>query len=224
MEQLAPPPSSGPRRYTPAEYRRICDSTDQLLDYWEGIITDRTGKPIQFSLSGEVLDMAGATPDHGRIGANISGELRQRCKGGPCEVLDSSVAVKLGQRRKNAHPDVTVCCEEVRLDETSDAGPVILNPKLVFEVLSPSTQNYDMTRKADGYREIESLQEYVFVWQDEPRVETFYRSAEGVWLIGGAVTDLAASVRLRSVGLELPLAEVYARVKFPATESVVVAS
>ena len=216
MEQLAPPPSPTPRRYTLEEYGRVCDTTDQLLDYWEGVITDRAGNPIQFDVAGEVLDMAGATPDHGRIAANISGELRQRFKGGPCEVMDASIQVRIGNQGRRAHPDVTACCEALEMDPDTSAGPVILNPRLVFEVLSPSTQNYDTKRKADGYREVRALQEYVFVWQDEPRVETFYRSADGVWSIGGAVTDLAGSVRLRSVGVELPLAEVYARVVFPA--------
>ncbi len=215
MEQLAPPPSALPRRYTKAEFRLISDSTDQLLDYWDGIITDRAGNPIQFGASGLVLDMAGATPNHGRVGSNVNRAVGNRLDGGPCEVLDSSVQVRIGHEGRCAHPDVTVCCEALRMDPDESAGPVILNPKLVFEVLSPSTQNYDTTRKADGYREIASLQEYVFVWQDQPRVETYYRSADGVWSIGGAVTDLAGSVRLRSVGIELPLVELYARVTFP---------
>lgn len=224
MEQLAPPTPSSPRRYTPAEYRRICDSTEQLLDYWDGIITDRAGNPIQFNVAGEVLDMAGATPDHGRIASNLSREVGNRLKGGPCETLDASVKIRLGSSKKNAHPDVTVCCDGVQLDEESDRSPVILNPRLVFEVLSPMTLNYDTTKKADGYRAIESLQEYVFVWQNEPRVQAQWRETDGGWVIGDVATGLSGSVRLRSIGVELPLAEVYARVTFPPEATVADAS
>ena len=192
MEQPIPTPTV--RRYTLAEYGRLCDQTDQRLDYWDGVIVDRNGNPVQFGPLGDILDMAGAMPNHGRIVANVSGEMRNRLKGGPCEVLDSSVQVRIGTEGRHAHPDVTVCCEPLQMDPDSDAGPAILNPRLVFEVLSPSTQNYDTTRKADGYRDVASLQEYVFVWQDEPRVATYYRSADGVWSFGPTETDLAKSI------------------------------
>ncbi len=215
MEQLAPPPPPAPRRYTPQEYRRICDSTDVKLDWWDGIITDRAGNPLAFGPLGDVLDMAGATPDHGRIASSVNRELGNRLKGGPCGVMDSSVQVRLGPTGRGAHPDVLVCCGELQLDAESATGPVVLNPRLVVEVLSPSTEHYDRTRKADGYRDIESLQEYVFVVQGEPRVEVYHRSADGVWSFGPTVTDPAASVHLRSVGVDLPMAEVYAGVVFP---------
>ena len=215
MEQVIPPPTAAARRYTPAEYLRISDATDQRLDYWDGVILDRNGNPVQFGPRGEVLDMAGASPNHGLISSNVGGEVRSRLKGTPCDVRDGSVQVRLGPGGRGAHPDVVVCCGEVQLDPESRTGPVILNPRLVFEVFSPSTEVYDRLRKAEGYRAIESLQEYVFVSQDEPRVETYYRSTDGVWSFGPTVTDPAASVHLRSVGVDLPLAEVYARVAFP---------
>jgi Uma2 family endonuclease len=214
MEQAIPAPTL--RRYTPEEYRQICERTDQRLDYWEGIVTDQAGSPIQFDPLGEVLDMAGAQPEHGLIAMNIGGELRGRLKGGPCQVLDASIQVRLGRTDRHAHPDVTVCCDELQMDDDSPGGPAILNPKIVFEVLSPSTESYDRKRKTEGYRQIDALQEYVLVDQDEPRVETYYRSADGVWSFGPTVTDMAGSVHLRSIGVDLPMAEVYARIKFPA--------
>ncbi len=213
MEQSIAPSSS--RRYTLAEYDRICDGTDARLDYWEGVITDREGTPITFDPAGRVLDMAGASPDHGRIEQNIAAEVRLRLRGTPCEGFGPSVQVRLGRQRLYAHPDYTVVCGEVQLDPDQRNGRSIPNPRLVFEVLSPSTQDYDRNAKAEGYREVASLQEYVLVSQDRPRVEVFYRSADDVWSFGRPVTDLSASVHLRSVDVDLPMAEVYARVVFP---------
>ena len=162
-----------------------------------------------------MLEVAGSTLEHGRIAANVGGEVGNRLKGRPCGVLDSSVQIRLGSSGRHAHPDVTVVRDPVQMDVDTPIGPVLVNPRLVFEVLSPTTENYDRTRKADRYREIESLQEYVFVWQDQPRVETYYRNVDGVWSIGGAATDLAGPVRLRSIDVDLPLGEVYARMAFP---------
>ena len=89
-----------------------------------------------------------------------------------------------------------------------------MNPRLIVEVLSPSTEAYDRGDKFDGYREIESLEEYVLVSQVSPHVQTFLRQKDGMWLFG-ASAGIDAIAKLVSLGVELPLREVYAQVEFP---------
>ena len=89
------------------------------------------------------------------------------------------------------------------------------NPRLIVEVLSPSTEAYDRGDKFDRYRQLESLEEYVLVSVEARRVETFFRQADGVWLLT-PVSGLNATAKRRSLEVELPLAEVYAGVEFPA--------
>jgi Uma2 family endonuclease len=89
------------------------------------------------------------------------------------------------------------------------------NPRLIVEVLSPSTEAYDRGEKVERYRQLESLEEYVLVSVEACRVETFFRQPYGVWLLT-PVSGLNAIAKLRSIEIELPLAEVYAGVEFPA--------
>jgi Uma2 family endonuclease len=107
------------------------------------------------------------------------------------------------------YPDVTVVCGEPRLeDEHLDT---LLNPSALFEILSPSTERYDRGRKAEHYRRIESLREYLLVSQSEPRIEHYVRQAEREWLLTEAI-GLDEVVRLRSADASLPLRDVYDRV------------
>jgi Uma2 family endonuclease len=94
-----------------------------------------------------------------------------------------------------------------------------VNPRLLVEVLSPSTELRDRTRKAEAFRQVPSLQANLLISQEEPRVEPYYRSSDGIWSFGTAVTDPGGIVPLPWIGIELPMAEVYARVVVPPTQS-----
>ncbi len=196
MEQRVETPS----RYTVEDYFRLEAATDERLEFRDG----------------QVVAMSGGSVNHSRIAHNIGREMGNRLTGTPCEAFEAELRVRITRRTEYSHPDVTVVCGGTLIDPDDALGETVLNPRLVFEVLSPSTELYDRTRKADGYRDVESLQEYVLVSQQQPRAETFYRNVDGVWSIGPTVAGLNGVVRLRSVGIELPLAEVYARVSFPA--------
>ena len=89
-----------------------------------------------------------------------------------------------------------------------------MNPKVIVEVLSPSTEGYDRGEKFDSYREIESLQEYVLVSQSSPHIQTFLRQKDGTWLFG-AFAGIEAVATLRSLDIQIPLRDAYAGVEFP---------
>jgi Uma2 family endonuclease len=195
MEQLVSPP----RRYTVDEYFQMCLVSEARLDFRDG----------------EIISMPGGSVNHSRIATNIGGALWTRLNGTPCEPFESSLNVCLVRRTQYSNPDVTVVCGGVELDPDNRFGQTVVNPRIVFEVLSPSTEKYDRTRKFGFYRRMKSLQQYVLISQDEPLVETFYVTVDGSWSIGPSAFALTETIKLASIDVELPLAEIYARVEFP---------
>lgn len=187
-----------PRRYTIEEYLRLERDSIQKHEFDDG----------------EILAMAGGSPEHALIVLNVGGEIRDRLKGGRCRAYSGDLRVRLSGRPKYVYPDVTVICGEVVLDPDDPARQTATNPRLLVEVLSPSTETYDRKAKFDRYRDIESFREYVLVSQDEARVETYYRKPDGSWQFD-VTTGLEAVAHLRSLDIDLPLVEVYASVEFP---------
>ncbi len=165
--------------------------------------------------NGEVLLMAGGTGDHSLIVMNVGGNLWNRLRGSQCRAYDSNLRVRVPRTVLYTYPDVTVICGPRVADPNDASGKTFINPRLIVEVLSPSTEGFDRGEKFDNYREIESFREYVLVSQVSPRVETFYRQGDGTWLFT-PVSGLEASVKLRSIEVELPMAEIYAGVEWPA--------
>jgi Uma2 family endonuclease len=161
---------------------------------------------------GEMFAMSGASREHNLIANNIGGEARSRLRGSPCEVYSSDMRVRVDRTGLYVYPDVVVACGEPRfVDEHVDT---LVNPRVLFEILSDSTEKYDRSTKMSHYMRIDSLQEYVLVSQTTPRVEVYRRSTDGQWIYREA-RDLIASVALESVGITLPLSEIYLRVEFP---------
>lgn len=163
---------------------------------------------------GEILAMAGSTRAHSLIATNVAGELNARLRDRPCIAYNSDLRIRLAGRRKYVYPDVTVICGDAIADPDDDAGETFTNPLLIVEVLSPSTDTYDRSKKFERYREVPSFREYVLVAQDEARVETFYRSDDGMWVLDTA-SGTDAAIRLRSLGIDLQLAEVYRKLQLP---------
>ena len=190
-----------PRRYTPEEYLALERDAEYKSEY----------------VNGYIYAMAGGTPEHALIAANVIGELRTRLRGGPCRPYSSDLRTR-GNPRGGlyTYPDVVVVCGELHRDPL-DAN-TITNPTLIVEVLSDSTEAYDRGDKFAHYRTLDSLQEYVLVAQNTPRVERFTRQPDGQWLFAAA-TDLEDSIRLFSVGCDLPLAEVYDGITFAAPDA-----
>jgi Uma2 family endonuclease len=163
--------------------------------------------------AGEVFAMAGGSPAHNLIAANVIRELGSQLKQRPCRVFSSDQRLKVSETGLFTYPDVTVACGELRLDD--DRRDTLLNPTLIVEVLSDSTEAYDRGDKFSHYRRLESLREYVMIAQDRPRIERYTRHADGQEWVLAEVSDPQGVVTLASIGCELKLTEVYDKVEFP---------
>ena len=161
-------------------------------------------------INGEIINMPGASFAHNLITNNISGELRARLKGSQYAVFANDMRISIPTARSYFYPDVGVVCEEPRFED--DVFDTLLNPIVIVEVLSPSTEAYDRGEKFAYYRQITPLQEYILVSQDQIRIEHYYRQ-ERQWIF----TDFEKRdeiLLLPSIQCELPLQEIYERVTF----------
>lgn len=162
-------------------------------------------------VDGEIRAMAGAGFNHNAIVTNSAAELAQRLRGKPCRIMAADMRVKSGTSENFFYPDIVGFCgkPELRRDRTD----TLLNPVMLLEVLSPSTEGYDRGEKFFHYQQIATLEQYVLVSQAHPRVEIFTRGQGGRWEYE-IVSGLDASVRLHSLDVEIPLAEIYRDVEF----------
>ena len=159
----------------------------------------------------EIIAMYGASFAHNLITTNISARLHARLKGSGCFVFTNEMRVSIPSVKSYFYPDVGVVCEEPRFED--DVFDTLLNPIVIVEVLSPSTEAYERGEKFAHYRQLQSLQEYILVSQDKVRVEHYFRQATQ-WIL----TDfqkLEQQLPLTSIQCKLPLQEIYERVPFP---------
>lgn len=162
--------------------------------------------------NGEIVAMTGATTPHVRITSKLMRLLDEQLDGQSCEAFDSDMRVYVEECNASFYPDRTVVCDTPQFLNTPLA--TLLNPILIVEVLSASTERIDRGYKFDCYRTIPSLAAYVLVSQWEPRIEVFTRQEDGSWRFD-VVRRLDASIALPAINCALRLAEVYARVVFP---------
>lgn len=168
-------------------------------------------------ISGRIYAMSGGTPKHSAIAANIGGEMRNLLRGGPCQVYNSDLRVGIMPIDVETYPDVTIVCGEPHVNPFDKNS--IINPAVIFEVLSPSTERYDRGEKWARYRRLDSLEEYLLVSQDKPEVEQYVRQESGLWSYK-AVEGLDAASVVTVLGVSLPLVEIYDGVTFEeATDS-----
>jgi Uma2 family endonuclease len=157
-------------------------------------------------LDGEIFAMTGATRRHNLITTNLVREVSQSLLDRPCEVYSSDLRVHIPSTGLYTYPDLAVVCGEPRFED----GEVdtLLNPTLIVEILSPTTEAYDRGKKFEHYDAIESLAEYVLVSQTSPRVEQYVRQAGAHWLFT-ATSGLSGRVVFPSINCELALAAIY---------------
>ena len=165
---------------------------------------------------GEVFAMAGGSPTRSLIAANFAGETRQFLKDKPCVVYNSDLRVKVQATGLYTYPDVSIVCGDLEYDD--DQKDTVVNPTVIVEVLSDSTENYDRGRKSHHYRQIPSLQEIVLIAQDQIHVERFVRQSEGGWLLLEE-KDPSGTFELSSLGISIAMSELYRNVTFESRES-----
>jgi Uma2 family endonuclease len=194
---LAPAMSARPKRLlTPEEYLAIERDVPGKHEYYRG----------------EMFAMGGASREHNLITGNVAAALHALLAKRPCESYHNDMRVKVSATGLYTYPDVVVTCEKPRFEDP--VLDTLLNPQAIVEVLSDSTEKYDRGKKAEHYRQLESLREYLLVSHDRPHVELFTREEDGVWRLTEA-TGLEGSIELPTIACRLSLADVYAKVEFP---------
>jgi Uma2 family endonuclease len=183
----------------------------RLITPEEYLAIERRAETRSEYLDGETFAMSGGSRRHNLVVTNLVRELSSQLMAQPCEVYASDQRVRVTEANLYTYPDVVVACGEPRFeDEHLDT---LLNPRLILEVLSPTTEAYNRGRKFAHYRKLDSLVEYVLLAQDEPRAEQFLRQ-DGEWLLTVTV-GLDAILTLPSVQCTLSLARLYHKVAFP---------
>jgi Uncharacterized protein conserved in cyanobacteria len=182
-----------------------------LLTPEEYLALERKAEYKSEYFAGEVFAMTGASREHNLIVANIVRTLGNQLLERDCNVYPSDLRVKIQQIEKYTYPDVVVTCGEEQFED--EHRDTLLNPVIIIEVLSASTEAYDRGKKFERYQYIDSLVEYVLVAQDQHRIERYVRQPDKTWTYS-EFHALSDSIRLTAIGCELALQEVYAKVTF----------
>jgi Uma2 family endonuclease len=162
-------------------------------------------------LDGEVFLLAGASNNHDLIQANTLATLHAQLRQHPCFVYPSDMRLKVSLTGLYTYPDISVVCGTPLIEDKHQ--DTLLNPTLIVEVLSPSTERYDRGKKFQHYRALESLQEYILISQGTYRIERYLRQSDGQWLLSDASGE-DATLGLHSISAILLLADVYEKVVF----------
>jgi Uma2 family endonuclease len=166
-------------------------------------------------LNGHLFAMAGASRQHNLIAGNVFGELRAQLRGRPCEAYINDMRVKVSVTGLYTYPDVAALCGEPHFEDRH--LDTLLNPSVIVEVLSTSTEAYDRGEKFAHYRRLESLRDYVLIAQDKVRVEHYVRQGNQ-WILSEA-SEVSSVVHLAAIGCDLVLQDIYDKVEFPNNEA-----
>ncbi|HVI01261.1 MAG TPA: Uma2 family endonuclease [Enhygromyxa sp.] len=177
---------------TAEEYLAMDRAAEVKHEFWDGI----------------AYAMAGASLAHNRLVRNLLVALTQALAGSECEALPSDQRVRVPGQQRYLYPDVTVVCGPPELED--GRADTLLNPRIIIEVLSDSTEAFDRGQKFEAYQAIPSVTEYIVVAQDRMRVDQFIRGANATsWLLR---PHAHGSVEIATLGIQLPLASIYAGV------------
>ena len=180
------------RRFTIAEYVDLERYSNVKHEYIDGLI----------------LAMGGGTTTHARLAASIIASLESQLTDRPCEVYTSDARIRIAEPNVITYPDISVGCGPIEADREDDCAQ--LNPTVLVEIASPSSERYDRGKKFRFYRAIPSLREYVIVGQDEPSIDVFRRADDGTWPLAmhGKAGD---RVELASIECMLDIDTIYRR-------------
>ena len=179
------------------------------------IVLERKATLKSEYLSGEIVAMSGASDTHNLITMNVAAGLYNQVAERECRVYASDMRVGIGIGVSYFYPDIAVTCEKPRFED--DTFDTLINPQVIIEVLSTSTENYDRGEKFVRYRQLASLQEYILISQDQIRVE-HYRRQDKQWVLSEFRT-LEKVLPLVSIGAELSLHQIYRFVEIETDDS-----
>ena len=185
-------------KYTLDDYVELEKSSEERLEFWDG----------------NIWSMSGASVPHNRIQGNAYLSLRLVLRGKPCEVFLSDMRVKVPAYYPYRYPDLTALCGEAKFEKFKGLD-VLINPQLIVEILSDSTEAFDRGDKFTYYKSIESFSEYLLVAQHRPHVTQYVKQADKSWSYR-EVNELSEKIYVASLDCELSLEELYRDVVFPA--------
>jgi Uma2 family endonuclease len=186
--------------YSPDEYRELEETAEFRNEYRDG----------------EIVQMSGGSINHSRIIRNLSRVLGNLLEGQPYELFHNDLRLWIPRYRRGTYPDVMVIEGEPVFNE--GRSDEILNPMLIVEVLSKSTNNFDKEDKFRFYRSIPELREYVLVSQYEFLVEQYIKTESNEWLFREYEGE-TATVSFASVGVQMSISEIYVKVVFETQET-----
>ena len=182
----------------------------------EYLLAERASSTRHFFYQGETYAMAGASREHSRIALNFGSVLNQLFSQRPCEAFVADMRVKNVRTGSYFYPDIVATCEALKFE--NDNFDSLINPQVIIEVLSKSTEKFDRGLKFEDYQKLTSLKEYVLISQDRLHVERFTRKSESTWEYWSS-NDPGDALVLASIDCEIRLAEIYSKVKFPPPET-----
>jgi Uma2 family endonuclease len=178
---------------------------DHGVSYEEYLALEARSETKHEYVRGEVVAMAGGTPEHAALAMAMGIALGSALRGRPCRVYSSDLRVRVPETDLATYPDLAVVCG--RLETAPDDADAATNPTLIVEVLSDRTESHDRGAKFAHYRRLPSLREYVLVSQSEPRIEVYRRNAEGRFELFESTAG--QTFELASLGLALEVDTIY---------------
>jgi Uma2 family endonuclease len=181
-------------RLTPEEYLAIERQAEYKSEYYKG----------------EVFAMSGASREHNLIVGNVFAALHRQLRNRPCEVYPSDMRVKVSPTGLYTYPDVVVICGQPEFED--DWVDTLLNPTVIVEVLSETTEGYDRGKKFEHYRTLDSLSDYILIAPDKYHVEHFVRQPDNRWVLS-ETNNLHDVIHIASIECDLALEEIYEKIE-----------
>lgn len=188
------------------EVRMTAQRPHSVAEY---LALERAGTSKHEYYHGEIFARAGSSEAHNSIVSNIIIALGSQLRTRPCRVYPSDLRLKIPKTGLYTYPDVSIVCGTPLFDDAE--RDTLLNPNIIIEVLSPSTERYDRGKKFHHYQTITTLQDYILVAQDEHRIEHYARHDDGHWLLR-MYDDISTAIPLPAIQCTLALSEVYEKV------------
>ncbi len=184
-------------KYTLEDYLKLDNESEEKIEFWDG----------------HIFTLAGASPNHNRIQSNLNFYLRLNLRGRQCEVFPSDMRVKVPAYLPYRYPGISALCGRAEF-ENLGKQEMLVNPSLIVEILSDSTEAFDRSYKFTYYKSIESFVEYVLIAQDRPHVSQFVKQSDNAWL-NYEFNRLEDNFFVTALDCQLNLSEIYEAVEFP---------